>query len=163
MKLQPRRREHGQFRRIEHRLAVFVLTDDVAGAGAQETSMTLNIISGNDSANTLAGSAGDDLIYGFNPNAAYASADNCCDARRVGAGPAALCDGAARRYRQAVHCREDRGDQGSRSRHRIGAWHAVPDRLGQYRERARPARHGLRSGLREQRLFLHLSHDANRE
>jgi glucose/arabinose dehydrogenase len=36
--------------------------------------MTLNIISGNDSANTLAGSAGDDLIYGFNPNAAYASA-----------------------------------------------------------------------------------------
>ena len=36
--------------------------------------MTLNIISGNDSTNTLAGGAGDDLIYGFDPNAAYASA-----------------------------------------------------------------------------------------
>jgi glucose/arabinose dehydrogenase len=36
--------------------------------------MTLNIISGNDAGNTLGGSAGDDLIYGFDPNAAYASA-----------------------------------------------------------------------------------------
>ena len=52
--------------------------------------MTLNIISGNDSANTLAGSAGDDLIYGFDPNAAYAVGQNCGDARRVRAEPAAL-------------------------------------------------------------------------
>ena len=37
--------------------------------------MTLNIISGNDSTNTLAGGAGDDLIYGFDPNAAYPSAN----------------------------------------------------------------------------------------
>jgi len=37
--------------------------------------MTLNIISGNDSANTLAGGAGNDLIYGFDPNAAYPSAN----------------------------------------------------------------------------------------
>ena len=36
--------------------------------------MTLNIISGNDASNTLTGGAGDDLIYGFDPNAAYASA-----------------------------------------------------------------------------------------
>lgn len=36
--------------------------------------MTLNIIRGDDSGNTLAGSVGDDLIYGFDPNAAYASA-----------------------------------------------------------------------------------------
>jgi len=36
--------------------------------------MTLNIISGDDSANTLGGTAGGDLIYGFDPNAAYASA-----------------------------------------------------------------------------------------
>ena len=37
--------------------------------------MTLNIISGNDTANTLTGGGGDDLIYGFDPNAAYASAN----------------------------------------------------------------------------------------
>jgi glucose/arabinose dehydrogenase len=36
--------------------------------------MTLNIISGNDASNTLTGGAGDDLIYGFDPNAGYASA-----------------------------------------------------------------------------------------
>jgi len=35
--------------------------------------MTLHIISGNDSSNALNGGAGDDLIYGFDPNAAYAS------------------------------------------------------------------------------------------
>ena len=35
----------------------------------------MNIISGNDASNTLIGSAGDDLIYGFDPNAAYASAN----------------------------------------------------------------------------------------
>jgi len=37
--------------------------------------MTLHIISGNDSSNALNGGAGDDLIYGFDPNAAYASAN----------------------------------------------------------------------------------------
>src|ERR1700752_1969383 len=36
--------------------------------------MTLNIISGDDPANWLGGTAGGDLIYGFDPNAAYASA-----------------------------------------------------------------------------------------
>ena len=46
--------------------------------------MTLNIISGNDSANTLAGGAGDDLIYGFDPNAAYPSAN--ISATRVASG-----------------------------------------------------------------------------
>jgi len=46
--------------------------------------MTLNIISGNDSSNALNGSAGDDLIYGFDPNAAYASANIA--ATRVAAG-----------------------------------------------------------------------------
>jgi glucose/arabinose dehydrogenase len=37
--------------------------------------MTLNIISGNDASNTLGGTAGDDLIYGFDQNAAYTSAN----------------------------------------------------------------------------------------
>ncbi len=37
--------------------------------------MTMNIISGNDNSNTLFGSAADDLIYGFDPNAASTSAD----------------------------------------------------------------------------------------
>ena len=46
--------------------------------------MTLNIISGNNSANTLAGGAGDDLIYGFDPNAAYPSAK--ISATRVASG-----------------------------------------------------------------------------
>ena len=46
--------------------------------------MTLNIISGNNSANTLAGGAGDDLIYGFDPNAAYPSAN--ISATRVASG-----------------------------------------------------------------------------
>ena len=46
--------------------------------------MTLNIISGNDSTNTLAGGAGDDLIYGFDPNAAYPSAN--ISATRVASG-----------------------------------------------------------------------------
>ena len=34
----------------------------------------MNIVSGNDGANTLSGTNGDDLIYGFDPNAPYASA-----------------------------------------------------------------------------------------
>jgi len=46
--------------------------------------MTLNIISGNDSSNTLAGGGGDDLIYGFDPNAAYPSAS--ITATRVASG-----------------------------------------------------------------------------
>ena len=36
--------------------------------------MAMNIVTGNDGANVLAGGNGDDLIYGFDPNAAYASA-----------------------------------------------------------------------------------------
>ncbi len=36
--------------------------------------MAMNIVSGNDGANTLSGTNGDDLIYGFDPNAPYASA-----------------------------------------------------------------------------------------
>ena len=31
--------------------------------------MAMNIVSGNDGANTLSGTNGDDLIYGFDPNA----------------------------------------------------------------------------------------------
>ncbi len=34
----------------------------------------MNIVTGNDAANALPGGAGDDLIYGFDPNAPYASA-----------------------------------------------------------------------------------------
>ena len=37
--------------------------------------MTMNIISGNNSSNTIGGGAADDLIYGFDPDAAYASAN----------------------------------------------------------------------------------------
>ena len=36
--------------------------------------MAMNIVSGNDGANTLSGTDGDDLIYGYDPNAAYTSA-----------------------------------------------------------------------------------------
>ena len=36
--------------------------------------MTMNIVTGNDGANVLAGGNGDDLIYGFDPNAPFASA-----------------------------------------------------------------------------------------
>ena len=36
--------------------------------------MVMNIVSGNDGANTLSGTNGSDLIYGFDPNAPYASA-----------------------------------------------------------------------------------------
>jgi glucose/arabinose dehydrogenase len=36
--------------------------------------MTMNIVTGNDASNSLAGTVGGDLIYGFDPNAAYASA-----------------------------------------------------------------------------------------
>ena len=36
--------------------------------------MAMNIVSGNDGSNALSGTGGDDLIYGFDPNAAYASA-----------------------------------------------------------------------------------------
>ena len=46
--------------------------------------MTLNIISGNDFTNTLAGGASDDLIYGFYLNAAYPSAS--ISATRVASG-----------------------------------------------------------------------------
>src|SRR4051812_5810128 len=46
--------------------------------------MTMNIVSGNDASNALSGSAGDDLIYGFDPNAAYATANIA--ATRVAAG-----------------------------------------------------------------------------
>ncbi len=35
--------------------------------------MVMNVVTGNDAGNTLSGSGGDDLIYGFDPNAAYAS------------------------------------------------------------------------------------------
>ena len=46
--------------------------------------MAMNIISGNDASNILSGTAGDDLIYGFDPNAAYASAT--ISATRVASG-----------------------------------------------------------------------------
>ena len=36
--------------------------------------MAMNIVTGNDAGTTLSGTAGGDLIYGFDPNAAYASA-----------------------------------------------------------------------------------------
>src|SRR5882762_1248011 len=36
--------------------------------------MAMNVVTGNDAGNALTGSAGSDLIYGFDPNAAYASA-----------------------------------------------------------------------------------------
>ena len=36
--------------------------------------MTMNIVTGNDAGNTLPGTAGNDLIYGFDPNAPYADA-----------------------------------------------------------------------------------------
>src|SRR5512134_840176 len=35
--------------------------------------MTMSIVTGNDAANALSGGVGDDLIYGFDPNAPYAS------------------------------------------------------------------------------------------
>ena len=36
--------------------------------------MAMNIVTGNDAGTALSGTAGSDLIYGFDPNAAYASA-----------------------------------------------------------------------------------------
>ena len=36
--------------------------------------MAMNIVTGNDAGTTLSGTGGGDLIYGFDPNAAYASA-----------------------------------------------------------------------------------------
>ena len=65
-------------------MAVFVLRATSQALRHGETEMTLNIINGNDSGNTLAGTAGDDLIYGFDPNAASASAN--ITATRVAAG-----------------------------------------------------------------------------
>jgi glucose/arabinose dehydrogenase len=55
-----------------------------AHVNAAEADMAMNIISGNDASNTLLGGAGDDLIYGFDPNAAYASAT--ISATRVASG-----------------------------------------------------------------------------
>src|ERR1041384_2212674 len=46
--------------------------------------MTMNIVSGNDGANTLSGTGGDDLIYGYDPSAAYANA--AISATRVASG-----------------------------------------------------------------------------
>ena len=46
--------------------------------------MAMNIVSGNDGANTLSGTNGDDLIYGYDPNAAYANAT--ISATRVASG-----------------------------------------------------------------------------
>ena len=46
--------------------------------------MAMNIVSGNDGANTLSGTDGDDLIYGYDPNAAYANAT--ISATRVASG-----------------------------------------------------------------------------
>ena len=50
--------------------------------------MTTNIISGNDGADTLSGTNGDDLIYGYDPNADYANAT--ISATRVASGLQAL-------------------------------------------------------------------------
>ncbi len=46
--------------------------------------MAMNIVTGNDFANTLSGTAGSDLIYGFDPNLPYASAT--ISATRVASG-----------------------------------------------------------------------------
>ena len=46
--------------------------------------MAMNIVTGNDAGTTLSGTAGGDLIYGFDPNAAYASAS--ITATRVASG-----------------------------------------------------------------------------
>ena len=34
--------------------------------------MVMNVVTGNDAGNTRLGSGGEDVIYGFDPNAAYA-------------------------------------------------------------------------------------------
>jgi hypothetical protein len=39
-----------------------------------EDNVAMNIVTGSDAGTTLSGTAGNDLIYGFDPNAAYASA-----------------------------------------------------------------------------------------
>ena len=44
----------------------------------------MNIVTGNDAGTSLSGTAGGDLIYGFDPNAAYASAS--ITATRVASG-----------------------------------------------------------------------------
>ena len=120
--------------------------------------MTLNIISGNDSANTLAGGAGDDLIYGFDPNAAYPSAN--ISATRVASG-----------LNQPLFAAAPPGDTGRLFIvEKTGAIKILDLNTGSVlgtpfltvpvnsSRRARPARPYLRSGLREQRLFLHLPH-----
>src|SRR3954451_17941736 len=51
---------------------------------SRESVMAMNIVTGNDGANALSGTAGSDLIYGFDPNAPYASAT--ISATRVASG-----------------------------------------------------------------------------
>ena len=122
--------------------------------------MPVNLIVGNDGSNSLQGTAGADLIYGYDPNGPQSQAScNPCDPGRDGSQPAALRRRAARRYRSPVHRRENRADQNPRSHHRTGSGNAVPRRVRPDPDgrRARPARPRLRSRLRQQRLFLRRS------
>ena len=70
--------------------------------------MAMNIVTGYDAGTSLSGTAGGDLIYGFDPNAAYASATIAATRVATGARPAALRHRAAWGYQPAVHRREDR-------------------------------------------------------
>ena len=115
----------------------------------------MNVVTGNDAGNALSGTAGGDLIYGFDPNAAYASATIA--ATRVASGlDQPLYVTAAPGDTNRLFIVEKTGTIKLRPEQRAGAGDAISYRAGQHRERTRPARSRLRSGLRHQRRLLRL-------
>ncbi len=123
--------------------------------------MPVNLIVGNDGGNNLDGSAGADLIYGYDPNGPQSEASGI-PATRVATGLGQpVFAGAPPGDTSRLFIVEKTGlikilDLATGA----GPGNAVPRRVGPdlERRRARPARPCLRSELRHQRLLLRLSH-----
>ena len=126
----------------------------------------VNTIVGNDGSNSLQGTAGADLIYGFDPNGPQSQASSITAERVATNLPQALFAVAPPgRSQSPLRRLENRPDQNHRSFHRPGSGYAVsrrvqPDPDGR---RAWPARTCVRSEFRQQRLLLRRSDQHQRQ
>ena len=119
--------------------------------------MPNNLIVGNDGSNTLDGTAGDDLIYGFNPDGPQGQV-NSIAATRVATGLtqplfAAAPPGDPTGCSSSRRPGRSRSSISTRSRFCATPFLDVSTQIVD-RRRAGPARPRVRSGLRPERLFL---------
>ena len=124
----------------------------------------VNLVVGDDGSNTLMGGSGKDLIYGFDPNGPQGQVSSIAATRVASGLTGALFAGAPPGDTDHLFIVQQTGTIRVLDLN-TGQLQATPflSQSGRQRRRARPARPRLRPGLREQRLFLHLSHGPGRD